>query len=359
MSRERGMNKKEGTMEDIRKNRSEDRLKPEDYADPQCPFSGEGYGVTAEVRAVPQQRIVEKLDEYMARRDTAGAERHLLYWLEEARLGKDLRGELMLRNELTGFYRKAGEKEKALANADRALELLKELGMEQTVSAGTTYVNAATANNAFGENERSIGLFRKARAVFEAAPRRNGTGEDSRYGAEGGASGQGAAGAGVSPEFLGGLYNNMALAETALGHYPEAEELYEKALQVMETVPGGEPEQAITWLNMVQTVVTACGMEDEAAEKRIGEYLERAEALLDKVWKEVSGSAETRAETGADAALVNTDPVSPARRGYAAFVFEKCAPMFLQCGWFAVSKELKKRAEELYRGNENGGADRS
>ena len=324
-------------MEDIRKNRSEDRLKPEDYADPQCPFSGEGYGVTAEVRAVPQQRIVEKLDEYMARRDTAGAERHLLYWLEEARLGKDLRGELMLRNELTGFYRKAGEKEKALANADRALELLKELGMEQTVSAGTTYVNAATANNAFGENEHSIELFRKARAVFEAAPRRE------------------AEGAGVSPEFLGGLYNNMALAETALGHYPEAEELYEKALQVMETVPGGEPEQAITWLNMVQTVVTACGMEDEAAEKRIGEYLERAEALLDKVWKEVSGNTEP----GADAEAVSAASVSPARKGYAAFVFEKCAPMFLQCGWFAVSKELKKRAEELYRGNENGGADRS
>ena len=331
------MNKKEGTMEDVGKGRTEDLLKPEDYADPQCPFSGEGYGVTAEVRAVPQQRIVEKLDEYLARRDTAGAERHLLYWLEEARLGKDLRGELMLRNELTGFYRKAGEKEKSLASADRALELLKELGMEQTVSAGTTYVNAATANNAFGENERSIELFRKARAVFEAAPRRE------------------AEGAGVSPEFLGGLYNNMALAETALGHYPEAEELYEKALQVMETVPGGEPEQAITWLNMVQTVVTACGMEDEAAEKRIGEYLERAEALLDKVWKEVSGNTEP----GADAEAVRAASVSPARKGYAAFVFEKCAPMFLQCGWFAVSKELKKRAEELYRGNENGGADRS
>ena len=339
-------------MEDVGKGRTEDLLKPEDYADPQCPFSGEGYGVTAEVRAVPQQRIVEKLDEYLARRDTAGAERHLLYWLEEARLGKDLRGELMLRNELTGFYRKAGEKEKSLASADRALELLKELGMEQTVSAGTTYVNAATANNAFGENERSIGLFRKARAVFEAASLRGRAGEEHGRETEGGSSGRSAEGAVVSPEFLGGLYNNMALAETALGHYPEAEELYEKALQVMETVPGGEPEQAITWLNMVQTVVTACGMEDEAAEKRIGEYLERAEALLDKVWKEVSGNTEP----GADAEAVSAASVSPARKGYAAFVFEKCAPMFLQCGWFAVSKELKKRAEELYRGNENGGA---
>ena len=53
------MNKKEGTMEDVGKGRTEDLLKPEDYADPQCPFSGEGYGVTAEVRAVPQRRFVE------------------------------------------------------------------------------------------------------------------------------------------------------------------------------------------------------------------------------------------------------------------------------------------------------------
>ena len=325
-------------MEDVGKGRTEDLLKPEDHADPQCPFSGEGFGVTAEVRAVPQQRIIEKLDEYMARRDLSGAERHLLYWLEEAQLGRDLRGELMLRNELTGHYRKAGEKEKALANADRALELLKELGMEQTVSAGTTFINAATANNAFGENGRSIELFRKAQAVLEAAPLR---------GAEEGASGKNAEGAGVSPEFLGGLYNNMALAETALGHYPEAEELYEKALRVMETVPGGEPEQAITWLNIAQTAEASSGMEDEAAEKRIAEYLERAEGLLDKVWEEVSGSAETGKETGA------------ARRGYAAFVFEKCAPMFRHCGWFAASKELKKRAEELYRDNEAGGMNRS
>ena len=336
-------------MDDFRKDRPEDQLKPEDYADPQCPFSGEGFGVTAEVRAVPQQRIIEKMDEYMARRDPAGAERHLLYWLEEAKLGRDLRGELMLRNELTGHYRKAGEKEKALANAERALGLLKELGMEQTVSAGTTFINAATANNAFGENERSIELFRKARAVLEAAPLR---------GAEGASSGKNAEGAGVSPEFLGGLYNNMALTETALGHYQEAEELYEKALQVMETVPGGEPEQAITWLNMAQTAETASGgMEGEAAEKRIGECLARAEALLDKVWEEVSGSAENSAETGAEA--VSAASVSPARRGYAAFVFEKCAPMFRHCGWFAAAKELKKRAEELYRENEAGGTERS
>ena len=38
------------------------------------------------IRPVPQQRIIEKMNEYMSRRDYAGAQRHLLYWLEEAEL---------------------------------------------------------------------------------------------------------------------------------------------------------------------------------------------------------------------------------------------------------------------------------
>ena len=44
------------------------------------------------LRPIPQQRVIEKMDWYMSRRDYAGAERHLLYWLEEARQGNDLRG---------------------------------------------------------------------------------------------------------------------------------------------------------------------------------------------------------------------------------------------------------------------------
>ena len=54
------------------------------------------------IKPVPQRRIVDKMNEYMSRRDYAGAERHLLYWLAEAELGRDLQGQLMLRNELVG-----------------------------------------------------------------------------------------------------------------------------------------------------------------------------------------------------------------------------------------------------------------
>ena len=70
-------------------------LAPEDYVEPACVLCGDPYGKAPEVKPVPQQRIRDKMDEYMGRRDYAGAERHLLYWLEEARLGRDLRGQLI------------------------------------------------------------------------------------------------------------------------------------------------------------------------------------------------------------------------------------------------------------------------
>ncbi|MEE3437375.1 MAG: tetratricopeptide repeat protein [Lachnospiraceae bacterium] len=272
-----------------------DYLEPEDYVEPRCVLCGDAYGAMPEVKSVPQQRIVAKMDEYMAHRDYAGAERHLLYWLEEAELGHDLRGQLLLRNELAGHYRKVQDKENATLNAEKALELLKALDFEGTISAGTTYVNAATVMNAFGEDERSLELFGKARTVYENAPR-------------------------TDKALLGGLYNNMALTYTSLGRYGEASELYEKALLVMRSVPGGKLEQAITYLNMADMYGKMKG--EENAEKEIFACLDRAESLL-------------AGNDGAD-------------DGYYAFVMEKCAPTFAHYGYFMTAETLRKKAEEIY-----------
>ena len=270
-------------------------LQPEDYVEPRCVLCDDPYGAAPQVKPVPQQRIIEKMNEYMSRRDYAGAERHLLYWLEEARLGQDLRGQLMLHNELTGHYRKTGEKEKSLANAQAALDLLKTLDFETTISAGTTYVNAATACNAFGENERSLELFEKARAVYESSPR-------------------------TDKALLGGLYNNMALTCAALERYEEALALYEKALQAMDQVDGGALEQAITCLNMADLVEKQAGLEQ--GEGRIYELLDQAYDLL----------------TGGHAP----------EDGYYAFVCEKCAPAFSYYGYFAAAQELEDKAKAIY-----------
>jgi tetratricopeptide (TPR) repeat protein len=235
------------------------------------------------------------MNEYMARRDYEGAERHLLYWLEEAELGRDLRGQLMLRNELTGHYRKTGERDKSLENAEKAIALLEELEFEGTISSGTTYVNAATAYNAFGENERSMELFEKARAVYESSERTN-------------------------KDLLGGLYNNMALTCVSLGRYEEAMTLYELAVKVMADVPDGRLEQAITYLNMADLFSEMKGTEE--AEADIYSCLDKAYELL-------------------------KDP-NVAEPGYYAFVLEKCAPTFSYYGYFSAAREFEKRAGEIY-----------
>ena len=244
---------------------------------------------------IPQQRVVEKLDEYMSRRDYAGAERHLLYWLEEARAAGDERGELMVRNELVGHFRKVGNKEQALLHADAALALVDKLGFGETISAGTTYTNVGTACNAFGENERSLAMFQKAAAVYESSPH-------------------------TKPGLLGGLYNNMALTCVSLGRFDEADKLYQRALAKMESVENGELEQAITYLNMADAVVARDGY--EASERVVEDYLDTAMELLDT-------------------------PSVP-RDGYYAFVCEKCAPVFAHYGYFLADGDLRERAKAIY-----------
>ena len=249
------------------------------------------------VRPVPQRRIIEKMDAYMSRRDYAGAERHLLYWLEEARLGGDLRGELMLRGELVGHYRKTGRREQALAHGEAALALLERMGFADSISAGTTYVNVATAMGAFGGHERARELFGKARAIYESS-------------------------AHTEPQLLGGLYNNMALTCAALKRWDEAQALYEQAMGQMAKLPAGALEQAVTCLNMADLAVARDGM--EAAEGRVYRLAERAVELLD----------------GPE--LVHD--------GYYAFVCEKCAPTLEYYGYFADAQRLREEAERIYAG---------
>ena len=268
-------------------------LEKEDYVDPRCVLCGKP-GEEETAQPVPIGRIMDKLREYEDRNDWPAVERHLKYWLAEAEANRDERGQLMLNNELMGYYRKQGKQEDAFSHADKAVKLVEKLGMEDTVTAGTTWVNTGTVREAFGDPVGGLAYFEMARANYE----KNLQGNDSR---------------------LGGLYNNMALSLAVCGRYEEATDMFRKAIAVMEKQEHGEPEQAITWLNMADAAEAAMGAEQ--AEDTVEEYLEKAEALL------------------------NT-PDLP-RNGYYAFVCEKCAPVFGHYGWFAAEAELKRRAEEI------------
>ena len=242
-------------------------------------------------------RILSKLDDYLHKNDYVSAERHLKYWLDEATKAGDVRAELPICNELMGLYRKLGREDDAVCCAERALSVVNTKGLDKQVSAATTYLNAATVCKAFGRAADGIGLFERAREIYERELPKN----DTR---------------------LAGLYNNMGLALVDLGRFREAEKCYDKAVEILRNSATGAPEIAITYLNMASAAEAETGLED-AAEK-IEELLKRAERLLEEYAK---------------------------RDGYYAFVCEKCATVFDYYGHFFYANALKERARRIYEGN--------
>ena len=250
---------------------------------------------------IPMERVLDRLDRLTAANDAVGARRHLLYWLEEARMEKDERAQLTICNELMGQRRMAGDGAEAVQYAEEALALTEKLALADTVTAATVYVNCGTVYTAFGRTEDAIPLFERAQLIYlktfdDADPR------------------------------VGSLYNNMATCLVRAKQYERAEKTYRKACETMRQIPGSEPEIAITMLNLADLYREAYGIAD--AYERIDDCVQKAHDLL---------------ETG-----------GLTRDANYAQVCGKCAPIFEYYGWFAYAKELRRRAESFYETNGRG-----
>lgn len=262
----------------------------EDYEEPNCPFC-----TPDTFTPVPVGRILEKLDEYLNKKDFSGAEKHLLYWLGEAMETGDRRGALTILNEQIGLYRKTEQYEKGLSASEKALAFLRDLSLEKETVGGTTFLNVATFYKACDRLDFALDFYKKAQAVYEST-------------------------LSSTDERLAGLYNNMSLALMDTGDTDTAEKLFQKALSVLEKNKDTELDQAITYLNLADLQERKSGA--EAGENKINDYLEKAMSLF------------------------NTPTLK--RDGYYAFVSEKCAPVFAYYGFFLYETELKNRAKEYY-----------
>lgn len=241
-------------------------------------------------------RVLDRLDSYLHKNDYAGAERHLLYWLSEAKDEGNHKLVLAVFNELMGLYRKLGRREEALACVRKAVAEMEALGIAEQVGAATTFLNAATVYKAFEMADTALPLFEKARAIYERELPK----DDKR---------------------LAGLYNNMALALVDLSRFCEALTLYKRAIEILMGDEGGELEAAISYLNIASAKERELGLMEADAE--IAVYLEKGRSLLEGFGK---------------------------RDGYYAFVCEKCASVFGYYGHFAYEQELIERARRIYEG---------
>ena len=249
------------------------------------------------IEKISVERILNKLDSYLHRNDYSSAEKHLLYWLAESKKCGDGRAELAVMNELMGLYRKLGNRAEALQFSQLSVEKIDELNADDQLGSATVYLNCATVYKAFGMAEEGIPLFRRAEEIYK----RNLSPGDSMW---------------------GGLYNNMALALVDIKEFSQAEEMYRKAIDIMLNTENGEPEAAITYLNLANAIEVRNGLLDGS--EKIDDCLRKAKELLENYKR---------------------------RDGNYAFVCEKCASVFGYYGDFLYDEELKKRAGRIY-GNE-------
>lgn len=239
--------------------------------------------------------LIIELDYLLSKNDYISARDFLEKWVTFSQKQNDNKALFSLCNECIGLYRKIGEKGSCYKYCEKALDLLKVLNIENTVTGATVYTNCATAYKAFGEAGKSISFFEKAVSLYEK----------------------------LLPETdprLAGLYNNFALSLVDLKIFEKALKLYEKAIEVLNNTPQFKLEQAVSYLNMANLYEAQKGLENACEE--IDDLLDKAQIVLDEKYSETDGNY--------------------------AFVCEKCAPTFGYYGRFLYENELKKRARFIY-----------
>lgn len=241
------------------------------------------------------QNIIKELDNLLSKNDYNSAcdylESNIVY---SEKIG-DSKSLFTLYNECIGIYRKIGKKDKCYFYCNKALETTENLQFSENVSGATTFINCATAFKAFGEAEKGISFFKKAKEIYETKLSPN----DKR---------------------LAGLYNNFALTLVDLKRFDEAISLYEKAISVLSSYEDVQPEEAISYLNMANAFEAQDGLENSC--EKIDSLLDIATDILDK--------SKTKND------------------GNYAFVCEKCASSFGYYGRFLYEAELKERARKIY-----------
>lgn len=196
--------------------------------------------------------FMKKLDELYQKKQFSGIESYLNNGINDA-LGRHDEGTaLILLNELMGYYRSVSRHADCAKAAEKALALIRAMGLEGTVNHGTTLLNAATGLRAAGENDRAEETYRKAQVILESQL----PAEDYR---------------------LASLYNNMSLLYAAMGRLELAAEYARKALERIEQNPDAQAELAISLSNL-GGMYTRLGKADRARQ-----CLDRAVSLFEQL----------------------------------------------------------------------------
>ena len=244
---------------------------------------------------IPIARIMQRLDELFGKNDLAGVGALLEYWDREARILRDDRGLLEILNEEIGYYRRTGDKARALAAVNEAFELIESLNLVNNESSGTIFLNGATTMKAFGKTVEAMQYYEKARAIYDAT---------------------------LSPDDfkLAAYFNNVSSAYRELGDIQGAEGACFQAISILERHADYLGEIALTHVNLAHLYY-----DTEVFDERVYDHMEQAWELLSSDQNKHDGNF--------------------------AFICSKCYPSFGFFGYIDYESKLKKLTEKIYEWN--------
>ena len=233
-------------------------------------------------------------------------------------------------NEQIGYYRSISNYEEALKISKEMLELVKELGLQESEAHGTTLLNAATAYRAAGMCEQAIAMYRAAEQIFKNL--------------------------GIQDERLAGLYNNMSMAFQQKEDYGTAESCLLQALAIVRNLPDHKVEEATTYANLA----SVCYEKEEFAQGI--EYVQRAIERFEECEEKdahycgaLALLAQGHYEQGEleKAISAYTEALREILAHFGknesyAMTCENCAIVLSKAGFAKEAEYLKKEAKETY-----------
>ena len=166
------------------------------------------------------------------------AEEFMKETLAQAETESDAGAVITVCNELGGYYRAVSRYSDGIPLYEKALKLMRDMGLAHSEHYGTTLVNYATTYTMAGDTIKALNLYTEAAEIYAEA----GLGADYR---------------------LATLFNNMSFLCQDLEDYPQAQEYLEKSLFILKGLEESEIEVAITYSNLAN-VYLAMDRIDEA-----------------------------------------------------------------------------------------------
>ena len=216
--------------------------------------------------------VYKRLDEMFQSGQSAQAEDFLIECLQQAQTEGDFNSLIMLLNEMIGYCRETGQKEKSLAYSSQVIQLMQQLGMTDSVAYGTTLLNVANACRAAGKLDEAYQFYMEVFPIYEKH---------------------------LQPDdfYYAGLYNNMSLLFQEMEDYEKSVECLEKALRIVRHTPGAEFEVAVTHTNISSSL---CKLSEKTAREeealRAGGtqlYYEKSRELAAQALEEAKEAVET------------------------------------------------------------------